>query len=691
MFQFMKKVKRVKLKTIKHADSFVVAAVLLPGDSPTRELIQHCVHCQCDARELWNPPNDHIYNDCFRRREVQHGSYYVKQLHLLSNGISYPVCTQYFKKTFGLGCTVFNKLYKHCGCSILPKEICTSAGSKKSTREQLVRQYIATVPRHYSHYSPTSTSEYVQCASSCLNWWKGPLESDLNGVRPLCLLEWLDSINETNSHELYTNHGYFPGVHVVSEARPSTIDTSTTSLPVPAVSYHYFLSVVNKCDIQFKDLSPDQCAKCMQCMSNIQNAKPDDVVALREAWTQHKKQADVGYLYRAARKNDSKQMWRSIVLTEPVPPTFPPPAPPITIWRYSDKHDFTECDMGGGRRTPLIKQGPQYYLRTLPSKPYYICSTVRGDVAYWWNEQIGEFGADSICSVNYLYDTCMATGAGARTYWVDGTAAQSWNKLMFTYCLDCCNPESPTFSPDPTVSLYKRVDMYRNPPGHTFMRPDATHGQVSKYGKSLAYVATTEEWATRVTKNCRGSSMPITSTIMQQNMFRNWNTYLAQMYRASILSSTDNESFIILHYYWANFGWGKRHTDGMLVSHPHEVWLYTCKGAIKDEWYLEAPIKICLPRNFKSDGSLPKDARTLVEWMGIHSRAYVPIADPEFQMYSEPLPLELAKQRDLRTLSKYLPPPITQEQIDEWYPEPTAQIGDLEDDDSDGSISDSNC
>ena len=122
----------------------------------------------------------------------------------------------------------------------------------------------------------------------------------------------------------------------------------------------------------------------------------------------------------------------------------------------------------------------------------------------------------------------------------------------------------------------------------------------------LAYVATTEEWATRVTKNCRGSSIPITSTVMQQNMFRNWNKYLAQMYRASILSSTDNESFIILHYYWANFGWGKRHTDGMLVSHPHEVWLYTCKGAIKDEWYLEAPIKICLPRYLNLTAHSPK-------------------------------------------------------------------------------------
>ncbi len=57
-----------------------------------------------------------------------------------------------------------------------------------------------------------------------------------------------------------------------------------------------------------------------------------------------------------------------LTLLLPVPPTFPPPPPPIPLWTHSDKHDFTECDMGGGRRTPLIKQGPQYYLRTLPSK-----------------------------------------------------------------------------------------------------------------------------------------------------------------------------------------------------------------------------------------------------------------------------------------------------------------------------------
>jgi hypothetical protein len=110
---------------------------------------------------------------------------------------------------------------------------------------------------------------------------------------------------------------------------------------------------------------------------------------------------------------------------------------------------------------------------------------------------------------------------------------------------------------------------------------------------------------------------------------------------------------------------------------------------VKDEWYLEAPIKICLPRNFKSDGTMPRDMRSIVDWMALHSRDYVPIHDPEFQMYTEPIPLELAKQWDLRTLSKYLPPPITQDQIDEWYAEPTAKIGDLEDNDTDESTSDS--
>ncbi len=80
-------------------------------------------------------------------------------------------------------------------------------------------------------------------------------------------------------------------------------------MPVPAVPYNYFNNIVSKCDLKFKDLSPDQCAKCMQYMAQIKKAAPNDKDVLRETWEQHKRrQADVGYLYRAARKKESKEL-----------------------------------------------------------------------------------------------------------------------------------------------------------------------------------------------------------------------------------------------------------------------------------------------------------------------------------------------------------------------------------------------
>ena len=60
--------------------------------------------------------------------------------------------------------------------------------------------------------------------------------------------------------------------------------------------------------------------------------------------------------------------------------------------------------------------------------------------------------------------------------------------------------------------------------------------------------------------------------------------------------------------------------------------------------------------------------------MEMHARDIRPITHPDFIMYTEPIPLELAKQWDLRTLSTFLPPPITQEEIDEWYPQPQENI-----------------
>jgi hypothetical protein len=42
------------------------------------------------------------------------------------------------------------------------------------------------------------------------------------------------------------------------------------------------------------------------------------------------------------------------------------------VGSHPDKSDFAEFDMGGGLRMPIIKVGPQYYLRTCPSKQFYL-------------------------------------------------------------------------------------------------------------------------------------------------------------------------------------------------------------------------------------------------------------------------------------------------------------------------------
>ena len=87
-----------------------------------------------------------------------------------------------------------------------------SKGQIKTEKESLCREYIASVPRHYSHFSVSSSNEYVDCASSALNWWRGPLESNADGTSSPCFLEWLDERNTTRHLQLCKDTGWFPGV-----------------------------------------------------------------------------------------------------------------------------------------------------------------------------------------------------------------------------------------------------------------------------------------------------------------------------------------------------------------------------------------------------------------------------------------------------------------------------------------------
>ena len=304
----------------------------------------------------------------------------------------------------------------------------------------------------------SSTTEYIDGAASVQRLWHGPMEENADGTTSMCMLEWLDEKNGTDHYAFYKGNGknsWFPGVYDDRANKPARffMEGELMELPTVAVSLPYFRNIVDEFDLKLKELAVDQCAKCLKLRAELCNARATKKVAVVEKKEEeldlHRRQADKGYVHRAMLTVMCVAQWAEITLAPAGEGGQP------AYQSYPTKTDFCQCDMGGGCRTPAIRAGPQYYLRTKPSKPEYICSVARGDCAFWWDETIAGFGGEEICSVHYLFDTTRPTGAGTRVLWVDGTAAQSWNRIFWCYCLDCCNPFSPTFVDEEVKSLYK--------------------------------------------------------------------------------------------------------------------------------------------------------------------------------------------------------------------------------------------
>ena len=103
-----------------------------------------------------------------------------------------------------------------------------------------------------------------------------------------------------------------------------------------------------------------------------------------------------------------------------------------------------------------------------------------------------------------------------------------------------------------------------------------------------------------------------------------------------------------------------------------------------EEWHKETPVVVVFAKNVKRDGSKPNRWLQIVPWIAAKGIAFKPLTHPDFEAYDAPLPMEIAKQQDLRKLSTYLRG-MTQAEVDLLYPEPEQE--DLSDDS--GSESDS--
>ena len=87
----------------------------------------------------------------------------------------------------------------------------------------------------------------------------------------------------------------------------------------------------------------------------------------------------------------------------------------------------------------------------------------------------------------------------------------------------------------------------------------------------------------------------------------------------------------------------------------------------------ETPVKLVFSRNVKPNGTLPGRRMSILEWIKSKGRDFKALDHEDFDGLDEPIPLELAKQWDLRKLSVYLRQWLTQaanSAIDLLYPEP---------------------
>ncbi len=94
----------------------------------------------------------------------------------------------------------------------VPNDYFNYKGTKSTDKKGLVLEYMESIPRHFSHYSLSSLHEYIDCASSIFNWYKGPTDINEDGSISPCFLKWLDDKMGTTNYDFYQMYHFYDGV-----------------------------------------------------------------------------------------------------------------------------------------------------------------------------------------------------------------------------------------------------------------------------------------------------------------------------------------------------------------------------------------------------------------------------------------------------------------------------------------------
>ena len=229
---------------------------------------------------------------------------------------------------------------------------------------------------------------------------------------------------------------------------------------------------------------------------------------------------------------------------------------------------FIEADKGGGIKIPFLRDGFVYFKRSLLAYLYSFCDRTSGITkVYGWNESYAGSGPKEVLSLaaDYLTSRAKSTGAERLELWVDGCAGQWWNQWAMMFLADVCNPLSCTFAQDDTTSMFKRVGIYRNVVGHTWMLCDAVHAMAKRQLNKQDCVCTLKKLLKIVKAASHEDPFDVALLFEDISTLKDWKSYVEQGY-------IKRGGWKIKQARWCNLGSGPNE-HRVETAHPTEIWL----------------------------------------------------------------------------------------------------------------------
>jgi hypothetical protein len=373
--------------------------------------------------------------------------------------------------------------------------------------KEAILAHIHSFPRDTSHYTMTSTQEYLDAALSVRQMHRLYLEKH----EPLVFKSMVVNLDSEEEQE--------------EELQP-------------AVKYAMYLLLFNETGLKIGGLKVDSCGVCDEFKVRIQ-AAPDEKEKARLAKDHeaHLKIADDSY---ARRKQDQATALEVDVEEKELPFEY----------RSVAGTESISSDFMGNICVPKLSAGETYYMRKLKLFNYGVhIGSVDRHSMYFWDEKQGRKTSNDILSAVHACLTDRATGRTNLHWWSDNTKSQVKCWQTVKYCLELTRRDS--------IHMFDRIDALFPPVGHTFLENDRGFSTVSRAAKKITTIASKADYMTIAKKASKTN--PIRVEELTQPKHRDFEAFLSQFYtqRLNGFNNADGEKVLLDEIRWIKYEKGR--------------------------------------------------------------------------------------------------------------------------------------